>query len=209
MKRLIKRIVVGGLETNCYIFADTQTREAALIDPASDGDNMIKSVLEKHNLELKCIINTHGHGDHISSNYKFKVPICIHRLDADFLGSIELNMSAAFGFNIKSPPASRLLEDGDIIEVGSLKLKVLHTPGHTPGGISLLTDGVVFTGDTLFKDGVGRTDFPYGSDEDLVDSIKNKLLPLDDYTVMYPGHGPSSTIGKERRENTFIAMNVL
>ena len=207
MKRMIKKIVVGGLETNCYIFADLKTKEAALIDPASDGDNVIKTELERHGLKLKCVINTHGHGDHISSNYKFKVPICIHRLDAEFLGNTELNMSAAFGFNIKSPPASRLLEDGDVIRVGELKLKVLHTPGHTPGGISLLTDGVVFTGDTLFMNGVGRTDFSYGSEEDLVNSIKNKLLPLDDDIIIYPGHGPLSTIGKERRENTFIATN--
>ncbi len=209
MKRMIKKIVVGGLETNCYIFADLQTREAALIDPASDGDNVIKSELERHNLKLKCIINTHGHGDHISSNYKFRAPIFIHMSDADFLTDTELNMSAAFGFNIKSPPADRLLKDGDIIEVGSLKLKVLHTPGHTPGGISLLTDGAVFTGDTLFRNGVGRTDFPYGSEQKLFDSIKHKLMPLDDDTVVYPGHGPLSTIGKERRHNGFTTMNTV
>ncbi|MBL7071245.1 MAG: MBL fold metallo-hydrolase [Candidatus Omnitrophica bacterium] len=205
---MIKKIVVGGLETNCYIFADLNTKEAALIDPASDGDNVIKSELQKHGLLLKCIINTHGHGDHISSNYKFDAPIYIHKLDANFLENTELNLSAAFGLKITSPPASRMLDDGDVIEVGGLKLKVLHTPGHTPGGISLLGDGIVFTGDTLFHNSVGRTDFTYGSGRQLVNSIRIKLLPLADETVVYPGHGPSSTIGRERRDNTFISTNV-
>jgi glyoxylase-like metal-dependent hydrolase (beta-lactamase superfamily II) len=207
MKRMIKKFVVGGLETNCYIFADLDNKETTLIDPGSDGEDVIMSELEKNNLKLKCIINTHGHGDHISSNGKFKAPIYIHKLDADFLKNPGLNLSAAFGFTIKSPPASRLLEEGDLIEVGSFKLKVIHTPGHTPGSISLLADGVVFTGDTLFMGGVGRTDFPYGSEEQLLNSIKYKLLILDEKTVVYPGHGPSTTIGKEKRENYFINAN--
>lgn len=208
MKKMIKKVVVGAFETNSYIFADIDTKEAALIDPGSDGDDDIKSGLQRLNLKLNCIINTHGHGDHISSNRKFKAPVYIHKLDEDFLADAKLNLSATFGFTIKSPSATRLLEDGDIIEVGGFKLKVLHTPGHTPGSISLLSDGVVFTGDALFKGGVGRTDFPYGSNEQLLNSIKNKLLTLDDRTVVYPGHGPSSTIGKEKRENSFINMNV-
>ena len=202
-KRLIKRIVVGGLETNCYIFADLEKKEAAIIDPGSDG-NEIKREAEKYGLHIKCIINTHGHGDHISSNGKFKAPIYIHRLDADFLKNAELNMSASFGFSIKSPEADRILEDGDVIEIGDLKLKVIHTPGHTPGSISLLSDGVVFTGDTLFMGGVGRTDFPYSSQEKLISSIKEKLLVLDDKTVIYPGHGPLSTIGEEKRTGVYL-----
>lgn len=209
MKRIIKKIVVGALETNCYIFADADVNEAALIDPGSDGDDIIKSEIERHGLKVKCIINTHGHGDHISSNGKFKVPVYIHKLDADFLGNSELNLSAAFGITIKSPPASHLLKDGDIIEVGSFKLKVIHTPGHTPGSISLLNDDVVFTGDTLFMGGIGRTDFPYGSNEQLIDSIKYKLLTLDEKTIIYPGHGSSSTIGMEKRENSSININLV
>ena len=203
-RRLIKKFVVGELETNCYIFAALDDKEAALIDPGSDGDDIIIPELERNNLKLKCIINTHGHGDHISSNGKFKAPIYIHKLDADFLRNPGLNLSAAFGFAIKSPPANRLLEEGDLIEIGNFKLKVIHTPGHTPGSISLFTDGVVFTGDTLFMGGVGRTDFPYGSREQLLNSIKYKLLTLDEKTVIYPGHGSSSTIGREKRENYFI-----
>ena len=203
MKPMIKRFVVGGLETNCYIFADMHKKETALIDPGSDGRS-IRHEIEKLGLRIKCIINTHGHGDHISSNGKFKAPIYIHRLDADFLENSELNFSAAFGLAIKSPPASRLLEDGDIIEIGNFKLKVIHTPGHTPGGISLLGDGIVFTGDTLFKGGVGRTDFSYGSEEQLINSIKYRLFTLGKDTIVYPGHGPSTTIGNEKRENTFV-----
>src|SRR3989338_8052236 len=197
---MIKRIVVGGLETNCYIFADLDKKKAAIIDPGSNGSG-IKREIEKYGLNIKCIVNTHGHGDHISSNGKFKAPIYIHKLDADFLHNVKLNMSAAFGFSIKSPEASHILEEGDIIEIGDLKLKVLHTPGHTPGSISLLGNGFVFTGDTLFMGGVGRTDFPYGSEEKLIDSIRQKLLVLSDATVIYPGHGPSSTIGAEKLTN--------
>jgi len=204
MKMMIKKMVVGGLETNCYIFADLDTKESVLIDPGGNKEGLIESEIKRHGLKLKCIINTHGHGDHISSNRKFKAPVYIHKLDANFLENSELNMSAAFGFAIKSPPANRLLEDGDIIDVGELKLRVIHTPGHTPGSISLLGDGVVFTGDTLFAGGVGRTDFPYGSDKQLINSIKYKLLTLDEKTIIYPGHGSSSTIGKEKRENSFI-----
>ena len=204
MKKMIKQIVVGLLETNCYIFADLDAKEAALIDPGSNGDDAIKPEIEKHNLTLKCIINTHGHGDHISSNKKFKAPIYIHRLDADFLGNSSLNLSATFGITIKSPPASRLLEDGDIIEIGRFNLKVIHTPGHTPGGISLLGEGVIFTGDTLFMGGVGRTDFPYGSYEKLINSIRKRLWNLDEKIIVYPGHGPLTTIGKEKHDNSFI-----
>ena len=207
-KMMIKRIVVGGLETNCYIFADLDKKEAAIIDPGSNGSN-IKREVEKYGLNIKCIINTHGHGDHISSNGKFKAPIYIHRLDADFLHNAKLNMSASFGFSIKSPEASHILEEGDIIEIGDLKLEVLHTPGHTPGSISLLGNGFVFTGDTLFMGGVGRTDFPYGSEEKLIDSIRQKLLVLDDATVVYPGHGPSTTIGREKLNNGFINTSVI
>lgn len=205
---MIERIVVGYLETNCYIFADLEKKEAALIDPGSNGIR-IKKEVEKHNLLVKCIINTHGHGDHISSNGRFKAPIYIHRMDADFLINAKLNMSASFGFSIKSPEANRVLDDGDIIEIGDLKLKVIHTPGHTPGSISLLGDGIVFTGDTLFMGGVGRTDFPYGSEEKLICSIREKLLVLDDKTIVYPGHGPSTTIGQERLANGFVNSPVV
>ena len=144
MEPMIKKVIVGVLETNCYTFADLESKEAVLIDPGGDGDG-IESVIKKFGITVKCIINTHGHGDHIASNARFKAPIYIHRLDAGLLGDSGLNLSAAYGLKIKSPPAARLLEEGDTIDIGRFKLRVIHTPGHTPGGISLLGSGVVFT----------------------------------------------------------------
>jgi len=207
MNRFIKRIVVGPLETNCYLLGDLDSGEAALIDPGGDGEGLINAHLEDNGLKLKCIINTHGHGDHISSNRKFSAPIFIHELDACFLGNPVLNLSASYGLEITSPEADRLLKEGDIIGIGSFKLEVLHTPGHTPGSISLIGDDIAFTGDTLFMGGVGRTDFIYGSEKDLIYSIKNKLYELDDSVIIYPGHGPKSTIGREKRENAFYNVS--
>ena len=206
MEPIIKTIVVGALESNCYIFADPDSKEAAIIDPGADGDS-IKSAIKELGVTVKCIINTHGHGDHISSNGKLDAPIYIHKLDAGFLEAPGLNLSAAYGLEIKSPPATHQIEEGHIIEIGRFKLKVIHTPGHTPGSISLLGDGVAFTGDTLFMGGVGRTDFPYGSNEKLMDSIKNKLFTLEKETIVYPGHGPSTTIGREKCEGDCINLN--
>ncbi len=201
---IIETIVVGPLETNCYIFADSVTKKAAVIDPGADG-RMVKAVLDKQGLEAECVINTHGHGDHIGANDFFNVPVFIHEKDGGCLTNPALNLSAAFGFGFAVKPARRLLKEGDKIPVGGLSLEVIHTPGHTPGGISLKTDGVVFTGDTLFNSGIGRTDLPGASESAIFDSIFDKLMRLDDDTVVYPGHGPSSTIGEERKSNPFLA----
>jgi len=177
--------------------------EACLIDPgASPGE--IKKYIRENSLDLKFIINTHGHGDHIAANGSFGVPICIHRLDKDFLTDAGLNLSSAFLFRVTSPEASRLLEEGDEIALGRLKFKVIHTPGHTPGSITLLVDGVAFTGDTLFRFGVGRSDFDHGDEGALFRSINKKLLVLDGDTVIYPGHGESSTIKEELESNPFL-----
>lgn len=200
---IVKSFIVGPLETNCYIIADPATKEACLIDPGADPA-VIKDCLRKNGLELKFIVNTHGHGDHIAANSQFKVPIYIHRLDGDFLTDTKLNLSKMFMFGITSPKASRFLEEGDTIALGSLELSVIHTPGHSPGSISLKVDGAVFTGDALFAGGVGRTDFAYGDTDLLMRSITGKLFTLDDKTVIYPGHGPQSTIGEEKRSNPFF-----
>ncbi|MDD5136913.1 MAG: MBL fold metallo-hydrolase [Candidatus Omnitrophica bacterium] len=199
----LERFIVGPLAVNAYVLADAASKEACLIDPGADH-RKIKAFITKNGFDLKFIINTHGHGDHIGSNEHFHVPIYIHSLDEDFLADADKNLSRAFFFSIKSPPASRLLKDGDSIELGNIRLDVLHTPGHTPGSISLKFNGIVFTGDTLFNMSVGRTDLDYGDEAALFDSIKNKLLVLPDDTVVYPGHGDPSTIGEEKRNNPFL-----
>ena len=199
----IKRIVVGPLESNCYLFGDEATKEIFVIDPGGDY-NEIKSVIDKDGLKPKAVINTHGHGDHIGANKEFGIPVWIHRLDADFLMDPSKNLSGAFGFLLKTKTASRLLEDGDILNIGKCSLEVIHTPGHTPGSICLKAEGAIFTGDTLFCEGIGRTDFAYGSEEDIMRSIKEKLFTLDSGYIIYPGHGPDSTIGREKTNNPYI-----
>lgn len=200
----VDRMEVGPMGANCYIVADNASGDALLIDPGGEPDR-IKKFLKKKNLSLKFIINTHGHGDHILGNGYFDVPIYIHRLEKDFLTDPHKNLSGMFGFLFKSPKATALLEDGQKVYLNKLELEILHTPGHTPGGISIKLDGVVFTGDALFAGGIGRTDLPDGNEEQLFNSIKNRLFSLDDDVVVYPGHGPESTIGKEKRTNPFFA----
>lgn len=209
MKRLngniiVKAFVVGPLGTNCYIAADAVTREACLIDPGSDPEP-IKNYIRKEGLDLKFIINTHGHGDHIGANASFRAPIFIHRRDADFLTDPDKNLSRAFTAGIVSPKAGRLVEDGDIISLGTLELKILHTPGHTQGSISIVTEGLAFTGDALFAGSIGRTDLASGDHDQLIRSITDKLLTLKDDTVIYPGHGECSTIGEEKKSNPFFS----
>ena len=195
---ILKTIVVGPNQTNCYIAGSKAAKEAVIIDPGADTA-LIKKAISEAGLTAKYIINTHGHADHIASNKDFKLPVLIHKLDSDFLKSPRKNMSMFFGHWITSPAAERFLEDGEKINIGDLTLEIMHTPGHTPGGISIKVGSVVFTGDTFFKDGVGRTDLPGSSEKDLYNSIKNKLLVLKDDTAIYPGHGPASTIGEERK----------
>jgi len=205
----LKRLVVGLLETNCYLISCEKTKEAAVIDPGGEeAADLILNLLQKNNFNLKYIINTHGHIDHIIGNNLLKVKtealLLIHRLDADMLIDGNKNISSFMGKEICSPHADKLLEEGDEISLGTLKLKFIHTPGHTPGGISLVVNNIVFTGDTLFAGGIGRTDLPGGSYQDLQKSIKEKLLVLSDDKIIYPGHGPDSTIGEERRTNLYL-----
>ncbi len=197
------KITVGPMECNCYIVGCDKTKDAVVIDPGADPKR-IKSLADKKGLKIKYIINTHGHGDHIGANSAFDVPILIHGLDEDFLADPAKNLSSMFFFNISSPKAARLLKDGDTIEFGACRLSVIHTPGHTPGSVSLKMGDEIFTGDTLFCGGIGRTDLPNGDETEIVKSIRDKLMVFGDDTKIYPGHGPDSTIGAERCNNPFI-----
>jgi glyoxylase-like metal-dependent hydrolase (beta-lactamase superfamily II) len=198
---------VGNLGTNCYIVFSEKSRQAAIIDPGGSTQEIL-NVVKKENLTVKYIINTHGHADHVLGNLKVKeatgAPILIHADDADMLVSAQKNLSMYIGGGASCGPADKLLKEGDIIKIDDIELKVLHTPGHTPGGISLLCGKVVISGDTLFAESIGRTDFPGGSYGQLIDSIKKKLIPLGDDVKVYPGHGPDTTIGWERKMNPFI-----
>jgi glyoxylase-like metal-dependent hydrolase (beta-lactamase superfamily II) len=203
---ILETVVVGSMEVNCYILASDENCAAIIVDPGDDEDK-IRRVLKSYGLKPAFIINTHSHFDHIGCDDKFGVPVYVHSQDAESLKDARRNFSPFFGSAYKVKSEIKTLKDRDIIKLGQLELEVIHTPGHTAGGISLLMkkpkDNILFTGDTLFCQGVGRTDL--GGDEDLlIKSIREKLLILPDDTIIYPGHGPSSTIGDEKRNNPFL-----
>lgn len=204
----IVSLEVGALGTNCYIVYDENSKEAAVIDPGGSVE-AITAVLRNEKLTVKYIVNTHGHADHVLGNMRIKeatgAPILIHEADAAMLMSGQKNLSAFIGGSVACGPADTLLKEGDVVKIAAgLELTVIHTPGHTPGGICLLTDSVLFSGDTLFAESIGRTDFPGGSYSQLIANIKNKLLVLDDAVKVLPGHGPETNIGRERAMNPFI-----
>ncbi|MDS1030015.1 MBL fold metallo-hydrolase [Bacillota bacterium LX-D] len=203
-----KSIKVGPIATNCYILGCQVTKEAAVIDPGFDSD-VILQCIDEEDLHVKYIINTHGHADHVGANAEIKkvtgAEILIYEDDRSFLLDPSKNLSIYMGMEITGPPADKILQEGDIINIGkTINLEVLHTPGHTPGGISLKGDTFIMTGDTLFAGSIGRTDLPGGSYESLLEGIKNKLLPLKEDYIIYPGHGQSTTLQKERTSNQFI-----
>ena len=200
---LLYKIYIDTVDTNCYVFGSKRTKEVVVIDPGADPDK-IKELIKRENLIPKCIINTHGHIDHIGANSELNLPVYIHEKDANFLINPLLSLAAFYGKFRGSPKASRILKEDDEIEISDIKLRVMHTPGHTPGGISLYYDGIVFTGDTLFAQGIGRTDLPYGSQRDIMNSIKEKLFNLADSIIVYPGHGEETTIGVEKRTNPWL-----
>lgn len=201
---IIKKFVVGPMAVNCYVIAAPVTKAACVIDPGAEP-NRIKDYLRENGLGLQFIINTHGHGDHIAANGYFDAPIYIHRLDNDFLGDPVKNLSGPFGFLIKSSKMRpKLLDGGETVHLDNRKLEIIHTPGHTPGSISIKLGDAIFTGDALFCGGIGRTDFSYGDEKLLLKSIRERLLVFSDDTIIYPGHGEPSTIGAERRSNPFL-----
>jgi len=205
----IKRLSVGALSVNCYVVADEGSKEAVVIDPGSQAQDILK-VIDDNDLKVKYVINTHGHNDHIAANPQLLdetgAELLIHQDDAEFLQNSELNLSffiGEMGQQLECPKADRLLADGEEIECGSLVFSVIHTPGHTPGSICLKLDDTLFTGDTIFARGVGRTDFPMGSYSALRDSIA-KILDFEEDLKICPGHGPESTLNRARSENSYI-----
>jgi hydroxyacylglutathione hydrolase len=203
----VKRFVLGRLATNCYLVRCQSSKEAIVIDPGGDVEPIL-NYIKQEGLNLRYIVNTHGHADHIQGNGELKAAtgakIIIHQEDAGMLDLPGKNLSRYTGEEFTSPQADCLVAEGDTITWGKESLQVLHTPGHTPGGISLVGDGIVFTGDTLFAGSVGRTDLPGGSMAKLLFSIKEKLLILPPDTKVLPGHGPETTIGSEKEHNPFL-----
>jgi len=205
---ILKKIEVGPFSTNCYLVGCPKTLEGVVIDPGGDGKRLIKEITDL-GLTIKYIINTHGHGDHILANKDLKEStnalLLIHELDEDFLVNPQKNLMGLFGKILKGIPADQLLKDGDQISFGNkITFNVIHTPGHTPGGICLDSGEHLFTGDTLFAGSIGRTDFPGGSYQDLISSITTKLFTLAGDRQVWPGHGPGSTLDYEKNHNPFF-----
>ena len=208
---IIDRVVVSPFATNCYIVGSEASKQGIIIDPGDEAEAILGRVADLE-LDIKLIVLTHGHIDHVGALKAVKetsgAEMAIHADDAKSLrglrGFLQSVLVPGLSYPVPPPP-ERLLQDGDSLDVSDLCFKVLHTPGHTPGGICLLGEGVVFSGDTLFNYGIGRTDLPGGSYHRLMESIRTRLLVLPDNTIVYPGHGPETTVGDERAGNPFLS----
>lgn len=206
---IFEKMEVGPLGVNCFVLGCSETREAVVIDPGGNVDSII-DVVKRHNLKVRYIINTHGHFDHVGGNLKavkaFGAPLLIHKNDAEMLGRVA-DVASMYGMQGEnSPEPNEYLTDGMELSFGTHRLKVLHTPGHTQGGVCLYLEAEhkVITGDTLFADSIGRTDLPGGSHEQLLTSIRTRLFTLPDDVTAYPGHGPETTIGHEKCKNPYF-----
>ena len=205
------RLVLGSYETNCYILRENeQAQQCVVIDPGLGAEQLLDFLAENH-LNPVAVVLTHGHIDHAQGVAVLReefpdIKVAIHALDAEMLADPRSNLSAMMGGSFTTAPAEIILEDQTLFEQVGVALTVLHTPGHTPGGICLYSkaDGIVFTDDTLFAESVGRSDFPGGSHQQLIASIRDKLFTLPDETVAYPGHGPQTTIAREKAANPFL-----
>ncbi len=203
---ILKRLVVGPFAANCYLVGAEAGKEGMIIDPGDEAELILRNVKDLE-LDIKTILLTHAHIDHIGALKEVKeatgAEVSIHTDEAESLQGQPLSALFAISYP-PPPPPDRSLADGDSIDIGSLHFGVLHTPGHSPGCICLPVEGVIFSGDTLFNYGIGRTDLPGGSYSQLMNSIRSRLMTLPDDTIVYPGHGPETTIGTERRGNPFL-----
>ncbi len=203
----ILRLAAGIYAANCYIVYSETTREGLIVDPGGDAEDIIRTV-DENNIKVVGIILTHGHADHIGGlndlKKEYDVDIMIHEADSGMLKDADINLSNSMAMGTVEIEADRLLKDGDKIELGDKEILVIHTPGHTKGGICLKIDDSIITGDTLFQGSIGRTDLYGGDFDSIVDSIKSKIMVYNDEIVLYPGHGAPSTIGYERIRNPYL-----
>ncbi len=213
----IRRIVVGPYRVNTYLVSCTQTRKTAVIDPGDEGDLLISTIRDA-GLDPVYILNTHGHADHVLANRElaeaFSIKTSVHEADDTFFARPEIRETSIRELGLSpAGPADIRLQDGDLIEIGNLQIKVLHTPGHTPGSCCFLVEGNLFTGDTLFVGDVGRTDLTGGSLDILLNSLREKILPLPATTIVWPGHDygetQTSTLAWEMKENPYITDFIL
>ncbi len=203
----VKKYNTGIYDVNTYMIVDEETKEAAIIDYGGESANVINDI-EQQGLKLKYILNTHGHFDHISGEKslqeKYGAPVYIHKSDKLLVGMLEAVLIGFGARPIKPPKIDVFVDENTDLSIGNTKITVIETPGHTKGGVCYLAENNLFSGDTLFLECIGRTDLPGGSYKELVTSIKDKLFVLDDSTIVYPGHGDSSTIEHEKLNNTFV-----
>ncbi|NIR51825.1 MBL fold metallo-hydrolase [candidate division KSB1 bacterium] len=208
---IIERLEVGVFAENCYVVGCEETLEGVIIDPGDEVPRILDKVRDS-NLRIKYILLTHGHLDHVKELNAVKesvsVPVLMHGDDHFLLDNLPAQ-AAAFGLTSSGiPKVDRYIDEGEKIEFGKIVFRTLHTPGHSPGSVSFVAGGVAFVGDALFAGSIGRTDLPGGDYDLLIESIKTKLFPLGDETVIYSGHGPKTTIGQEKQVNPFVGQNI-
>jgi hydroxyacylglutathione hydrolase len=203
----IETIVVGPFEENCYLVYDKGDKTGVIIDPGAEEEKII-GLIKKKDFAPQAILLTHGHGDHIAAVKplieKFAIPLYLGRGDEIMLESASANALAMFGFQISCPAPDHLVSDQDLVTAGKFVFSVFATPGHTPGGVCYFIGKYLFCGDTLFSGSIGRTDLPGGNYEELIYSIDKNILTLPDDIICLPGHGPQTTVGKERKGNPFL-----